>query len=80
LKLAIVFLLTVLPLLTVFFMMLQVLSGAPRPVAAARPQRAAARKSRPAIRIAPIRIPSPVMASIRQLAVREQPQSRQKVA
>jgi hypothetical protein len=80
LKLAIVFLLTVLPLLTVFFMMLQVLSGAPRPVDAARPQRVAARKPRPAIRIAPIRIPSPVMASIRQLAVREQPQSRQKVA
>ena len=78
-KLAIVFLLTVLPLLTVFFMVLQVVFGAPRPVAA-RSQRAAVRKPRPAIRIAPIRIPSPVMASIRQLAVREQPQSRQKVA
>ena len=78
-KLAVVFLLTVLPLLTVFFMVLQVVLGAPRP-AAARPQPAAARKPRPAIRIAPIRIPSPVMASIRQLAAREQPQSRQKVA
>jgi hypothetical protein len=79
-KLAIVFLLTVLPLLTVFFMVLQVLFGAPRPVAAARPQRVAARKPRPAIRIAPTRIPSPVMASIRQLTLREEPQSRQKVA
>jgi hypothetical protein len=77
-KLAIVFLLTVLPLLTVFFMVLQVLFGAPR--SAARPQPVAARKPRPANRIAPIRIPSPVMASIRQLAVREQPSSRQKVA
>jgi hypothetical protein len=80
-KLAIVFLLTVLPLLTVFFMVLQVVFGAPRPVAAARRQQpVAAQKPRPAIRVAPIRIPSPVIASIRQLAVREQPQSRQKVA
>ena len=78
-KLAIVFLLTVLPLLTVFFMVLQVLFGAPRPVGV-KPRRVAARKPRPAIRIAPIRIPGPVMASMRQLAVREQPQSRQKVA
>ena len=48
-KLAIVFLLTVLPLLTVFFMVLQVLSGAPRPVGV-KPRRVAARKPRPAIR------------------------------
>ncbi|HEX6148229.1 hypothetical protein [Nocardioides sp.] len=76
-KLVIVFFLTVLPLLIVAFMVLQVLCGAPRPQAV-RPQPVAARKARPSfgIRIAPARQPSLVMASIRRLAVREEP-SRQ---